>query len=80
MFACCHSIMTVLRSLEEAGRLQALGPCSGVDCGQLTVVSSGTDQTHDDTAVPGCRMLTALGDGEVSRGVSESLRCVRACG
>lgn len=60
--------MTVLRSLEEAGRLQALGPCSG------------TDQTHDDTAVPGCRMLTALGDGEVSRGVSESLRCVRACG
>ena len=35
---------------------------------------------HDDPAIPGCRMLTAFGDGGVSRGISESLRCVRACG
>ena len=35
---------------------------------------------HDDPAIPGCRMLTALGDGGVSRGISESLRCVPACG
>ena len=59
----------MLRSLEEAGQASGPGP-----------LLRHWPDTHDDAAVPGCRMLTALGGGEVSRGVSEALRCVRACG